>query len=153
MNRIVFVFSSFAIGLLFGVGLLASGLANPAKVLAFLDLAGAWDPSLVLVMGSAVAVAFPFFLLARRRQASLLGSPLHLPAPRGIDRRLVLGSLVFGIGWGLAGFCPGPAVVAAGVGNAGALQFTGAMIAGMVLFECWERRCGGRAGRTLPDAD
>lgn len=146
MRRPLLLAASAAVGLLFGLGLLASGLANPAKVLAFLDLAGAWDPSLMLVMGGAVVVAAPFFALARRRPASLLGAPLLFPPARGIDRRLVLGSLVFGVGWGLVGFCPGPAVVAAGMGEAGALQFLGAMLAGMGLFECWERRCGARAG-------
>lgn len=146
MKRTLLLAASAAIGLLFGIGLLASGLANPAKVLAFLDLAGAWDPSLMLVMGSAVVVAAPFFALAKRREASVLGAPLQFPPARGIDRRLVLGSLVFGVGWGLVGFCPGPAVVAAGMGEAGALQFVGAMLAGMALFECWERRCGSRAG-------
>lgn len=133
------VLASFGLGLLFGVGLLASGLANPAKVLAFLDLAGPWDPSLVLVMGGAVLVALPFFALARRREASLTGAPLHLPGPRPVSRRLVLGSMAFGVGWGLVGFCPGPAVVALGYLDPRALVFAGAMLAGMGLFEAWDR--------------
>lgn len=139
MQKRGFIVVSFLIGLLFGVGLLVSGLANPVKVLAFLDLAGAWDPSLMLVMGGAVVVGLPFFALARRRRTSWLGAPLHLPAPRRVDRRLVIGSLVFGIGWGLAGFCPGPAVVALGLLNGKAAVFVAAMIAGMGLFELWER--------------
>lgn len=143
---------SFLVGLLFGIGLLVSGLANPAKVLAFLDLAGAWDPSLILVMGGAVVVSMPFFAVARRRHASFLGLPLHLPGRRAVDRRLVLGSLAFGIGWGLVGFCPGPAVVALGMLNAKAATFVASMVAGMVLFEAWERfRHAGPAAQDLVD--
>lgn len=134
------MFASFAIGLLFGLGLLLSGLANPAKVLAFLDLAGAWDPSLALVMGGAVLVAMPFFAWARRRQATLTAAPLHLPGPRPLNRRLVLGSLAFGIGWGLVGFCPGPALVALGYLDTRAVVFVASMLAGMVVFEAWDRR-------------
>lgn len=125
-------------GLLFGAGLLVSGMANPAKVLAFLDLAGAWDPSLALVMGGAVAVGLIAFRVAGRRTTSLLGEPMHLPKRRELDRRLVLGSLGFGIGWGLAGFCPGPALVAAGAGEMKALVFVVAMLSGMALFEWLE---------------
>lgn len=140
MSRPVTTLASFLVGLLFGAGLLVSGLANPAKVLAFLDLAGPWDPSLVLVMGAAVLVAMPFFALARRRQRSWLGEPLLLPAPRRADRRLLLGSLAFGVGWGLVGFCPGPAIVALGLRDGRAAVFVAAMLAGMALFEAWERR-------------
>lgn len=139
MKRPSYLLTSFLIGLLFGVGLLLSGLANPAKVLAFLDLAGRWDPSLMLVMGGAIVTAAPVFALARRRQASLSGEPLQFPAPRPVDRRLVLGSLAFGIGWGLVGFCPGPAVVALGMLDSRAVVFVAAMLAGMGLFEAWER--------------
>jgi uncharacterized membrane protein YedE/YeeE len=95
-------------GLLFGIGLIVSGMTNPAKVQSFLDLAGRWDPSLALVMGGAIAVGLPAFSLARRRSHSLLGDPMQLPANRRIDRRLLAGSLLFGAGWGLAGYCPGP---------------------------------------------
>src|SRR3954471_19652609 len=105
---------TFGLGVLFGLGLLLSGMTNPAKVLGFLDLAGAWGPSLAFVLGGAIAVALPLFALADRRARSLLDAPMRLPEPRGIDRRLVLGSLVFGIGWGLAGICPGTAIVLAG---------------------------------------
>jgi uncharacterized membrane protein YedE/YeeE len=127
-------------GLVFGLGLIVSGMADPAKVLGFLDLAGAWDPSLAFVMAGAIAVALVAFALARRRTRSLLGLELQLPQGRGIDRRLVLGSLLFGIGWGLAGFCPGPALVALGMGQAKAAVFVLAMLAGMVIFEWLERR-------------
>jgi hypothetical protein len=133
------LFFSFLSGLVFGLGLLLSGMTNPTKVLGFLDLAGAWDPSLALVMGGALAVAAGAFAVARRRTASLLGEPLRLPVARQIDARLVGGSLLFGIGWGVAGFCPGPALVALGLGSAQAVLFVLAMLAGMGLFELFER--------------
>jgi len=134
------LFTAFAAGLLFGLGLIVSGMANPAKVLGFLDLAGAWDPSLAFVMGGALMVAAPVFALIRKRPRSLLGQPLQLPASRDIDKRLVGGSLLFGVGWGLAGFCPGPAVVALGTGEMKAALFVLAMLAGMGLFELIEAR-------------
>ncbi|MBN7796876.1 YeeE/YedE family protein [Parahaliea mediterranea] len=126
-------------GLIFGLGLLVSGMANPAKVLAFLDIAGDWDPSLALVMAGAIAVGLVAFTLARRRKTSLLGEPMRLPTATQIDRPLVLGSLGFGIGWGLAGFCPGPALVALGAGEAKALVFVAAMLGGMGVFELTRR--------------
>lgn len=132
--------SALLIGLIFGFGLLVSGLANPAKVLAFLDLAGDWDPSLILVMGAAVAASSLAFAVARRRPASLLGDPIRLPTARQLDKRLVLGGLGFGVGWGLAGFCPGPALVALGSGAPQAVVFVVAMLAGMGLYEWLERR-------------
>nr|WP_145548544.1 YeeE/YedE family protein [Variovorax boronicumulans] len=132
-------------GLIFGLGLLVSGMADPAKVLGFLDLAGAWDPSLAFVMAGAIAVGLVAFALARRRTRSLLGLSMQLPSGGRIDRRLVLGGLVFGIGWGLAGFCPGPALVALGMGEAKAAVFVLAMLAGMGIFEWLERRRAGRA--------
>ena len=128
-------FTAFLAGLVFGLGLLLSGMADPAKVLGFLDLAGAWDPSLMFVMGGAVGVGAVAFAFARRHPRSLLGEPMQLPTKTSIDRRLVLGALLFGAGWGLAGFCPGPAVVALGVGEAKAVVFVVAMLAGMGLFE------------------
>lgn len=132
--------TAFAAGLVFGLGLLLAGMANPTKILAFLDLAGSWDPSLGLVMLAAVTIGTPAFTLVRRRERSLLGAPLQLPTAREIDRRLVLGSLAFGIGWGLSGFCPGPALVASAAGYGKALAFVVAMVAGMLLYELLERR-------------
>ena len=134
------VFTSLLAGLVFGLGLIVSGMANPAKVLGFLDLAGAWDPSLAFVMAGAIAVGAVAFALAGKRSTSLIGAEMRLPAARPIDRRLVAGSVVFGIGWGIAGFCPGPALVALGMGETKALIFVGAMLVGMGLFELLERR-------------
>ena len=127
-------------GLVFGIGLIVSGMANPAKVLGFLDLAGAWDPSLALVMAGAIAVGLLGYALARRRPSTPFGDTIALPENDKIDRRLIGGGLVFGIGWGLAGFCPGPALVALGMGNARAQIFVAAMLAGMAIFEVLERR-------------
>ena len=134
------VFTSLLAGLVFGLGLIVSGMANPAKVLGFLDLAGAWDPSLAFVMAGAIAVAAVTFALAKRRTVSLLGTDMRLPNSRDIDRRLVIGSVLFGIGWGVAGFCPGPGLVALGMGEPKALVFVGAMLVGMGVFELAERR-------------
>ena len=121
------------VGLLFGLGLCLSGMTDPRKVLGFLDLAGAWDPSLAFVMGSAVAVAFLAFRVALRRGRALSGEPLHLPAAKEIDVRLILGSLVFGVGWGLVGLCPGPAIADIGFLDGRAALFVLAMAAGMAL--------------------
>ncbi|MDR6427422.1 hypothetical protein FB547_105175 [Variovorax beijingensis] len=134
------VFTSFLAGLVFGLGLIVSGMANPAKVLGFLDVGGRWDPSLAFVMGGAIAVGAIAFAVARRRTRSFLGAAMRLPASRAIDRRLVLGSVLFGIGWGVAGFCPGPGLVAAGMGEVKALVFVAAMLAGMAGYELIERR-------------
>lgn len=131
MHRLV----EFLIGLLFGLGLILSGMTDPGKVIGFLDLAGAWDPSLAFVMGGAIAVGFFAFAAAKKRGAAFLGGAMQIPTARDIDRRLVIGSLVFGVGWGLAGFCPGPAVVATGAGYWQALLFTLAMLAGMAVHE------------------
>ena len=118
-------------GLLFGIGLIVSGMSDPAKVLGFLDLAGPWDPSLALVMAGAIAVGWVAFRLAGRRSTSLLGLKMNLPGATQIDRRLIAGSLMFGVGWGIAGFCPGPALVALGMGQAKAVVFVLAMLAGI----------------------
>ena len=134
------VLTSLLAGLVFGLGLLVSGMANPAKVLGFLALAGAWDPSLALVMAGAVSVAAVAFALASKRTVSLLGAEMRLPTSRHLDRRLMGGSLLFGIGWGLAGFCPGPGLVALGMGNVKALVFVASMLMGMGAFELLERR-------------
>lgn len=132
--------SAFIVGLIFGIGLLVSGMANPEKVLGFLDLAGAWDPSLALVMGGAVGVGLVAFSVARGRAVSMLGEPIRLPERRDLDAPLIFGALGFGAGWGLVGFCPGPALVALGALEIKALVFVAAMIAGMGLYELIERR-------------
>ncbi len=127
--------SAFAVGLVFGLGLILAGMANPAKVQGFLDITGAWDPSLAFVMGGAIAVSLLPFTFAKRIQRAVLGWPMSLPTVTGIDLRLVLGSVAFGAGWGLAGFCPGPALVALGTGELKVIVFVIAMIAGMGMFE------------------
>lgn len=134
------IFFSLLSGLIFGVGLIISGMANPSKVLGFLDITGKWDPSLAFVMGGALVVGFFAFKLANKQTASLLGLDMKLPNANHIDRRLVIGSLLFGIGWGIAGFCPGPAVVSLGMGGIKAVVFVVAMLAGMGIFELLERR-------------
>lgn len=129
-----------AVGVVFGLGLIASGMVNPAKVLSFLDIAGHWDPSLGLVMAGAISVAALAFALARRRTSSWLGLPMHWPVATKPDRRIVGGSVLFGVGWGLAGICPGPALVGLATGNSGFVIFVVAMLGGMALFELFERR-------------
>ncbi|MEI8403050.1 MAG: DUF6691 family protein [Alcaligenaceae bacterium] len=132
--------SEFIVGLVFGLGLLLSGMTDPGKVLGFLDLFGQWDPSLAFVMGGAILVAFFAFALAKKRASTFLGGALSLPTSNVIDKRLVIGSLLFGAGWGLAGFCPGPALVSMAAGQEKALIFVAAMVLGMVGFELVERR-------------
>ena len=129
------VLASLLAGLVFGLGLIVSGMADPAKVIGFLDLAGRWDRSLALVMGGAVSVGLLAFFVTRHRTVSLLGAAMKLPTARHVDRRLVLGSTLFGIGWGIAGFCPGPGLVALGMGEVKAAVFVAAMLAGMGVFE------------------
>ncbi|RZJ58834.1 MAG: YeeE/YedE family protein [Acidovorax sp.] len=131
--------TAFVSGLVFGIGLIVSGMADPNKVLGFLDLAGPWDPSLGFVMAGAIGIGLVAFAIAKRRTQSFLGTPMKLPDARGIDRRLVSGSLLFGVGWGVAGFCPGPALVAVGMGEAKAIIFVAAMLGGMGIFELMER--------------
>lgn len=125
-------------GLLFGIGLTVSGMANPAKVLGFLDLAGQWDPSLAFVMAGAIAIGSLAFSAARHRNRSYLGLPMQLPISRDITPRLIFGSTAFGVGWGLAGFCPGPALVAIGAGYPKAVGFVAAMAAGMAAVDLIE---------------
>ena len=127
-------------GLLFGMGLLLAGMANPAKVQAFLDLAGAWDPSLALVMVGAIAVALLPLQWARGQSQALLGGAMCLPGKRAIDRPLIVGSLLFGMGWGLAGICPGPALALLLTGQAGIFLFIAAMLAGMALHTLLQRQ-------------
>ena len=149
----MYALSAFVAGLVFGIGLIVSGMVNPAKILGFLDFAGAWDPSLAVVMAAAVAVGVVAFAVARKRASAWLGTPMELPAARSVDRGLVLGSLAFGVGWGLAGFCPGPALVALGAGKMQALVFVAAMLAGMLVFELAERaRWSGRRQSAGPGA-
>ena len=125
MSRLVGWVVPLVAGLLFGLGLIVSGMMDPAKVQAFLDVGGRWDPSLALVMGGAIAVALPVFQLARRR---------HPAVPHGpVEGRLIVGSVLFGIGWGLSGYCPGPALVAASAGSAEALGYAVAMGLGMII--------------------
>jgi len=134
------IFSAFTTGLVFGIGLIIAGMADPQKVLGFLDIGGHWDPSLALVMVGAIAVAAIAFRVAAPRRRSLLGLPLQLPATREIDGRLAGGSILFGIGWGLAGICPGPALVLLGAGMSKGAVFVLAMLCGMVVFELLQRR-------------
>ena len=126
-------------GLIFGVGLIISGMTNPAKVIGFLDIFGNWDPSLGCVMGGAIAVGFMAFAYAKSRSKALLGAPMRLPISQKIDLRLLVGALAFGAGWGLAGFCPGPAIVSLISGGSKAWIFTLAMLAGMGIFDMGER--------------
>jgi uncharacterized membrane protein YedE/YeeE len=131
--------TAFIVGLVFGIGLILAGMTDPAKVQGFLDLAGDWDPSLAFVMGGAILVGAVGFRFARGRQRALLGGAMRLPTAGTIDRRLVLGGLTFGVGWGLAGFCPGPALASLASGRSEPLIFAAAMVAGMALFELIER--------------
>ena len=126
--------SAFAVGLLFGLGLLVSGMADPAKVLAFLDVTGRWDPSLALVMAGAVAVSAAGYHLTRRRGRPVLAPRLDVPARRDLDARLIAGAAIFGLGWGLAGLCPWPALTILTIAPAEAVTFVAAMVAGMLLF-------------------
>ncbi len=137
-------------GLIFGLGLILAGMANPAKVLAFLDLAGWWDPSLGLVMGGAIAVGLIAFKIAGKRSSSFLGLPMNLPTSRIIDKRLVIGGLVFGIGWGLVGICPAPAFVLLGTGSIKGIVFLVAMLIGMGLFELFESYCKSKQASKKP---
>jgi len=130
---------SFGAGLVFGAGLILSGMTDPGKVIGFLDVAGSWDPSLALVMAGAILVGFFAFRSAGRRGRTFLGGALHLPNRRDVDLRLLGGSAVFGIGWGLAGFCPGPALVSFASGVDQAAVFVAAMLGGMLLHRAAER--------------
>jgi hypothetical protein len=125
----------FIAGLVFGLGLIVSGMSNPAKVIHFLDIAGQWDPSLAFVMLGAIPVAFVGFRLIEKRGQTVYQEPLHLPGVQRVSRPLVVGGFVFGVGWAMAGFCPGPALVALGAGYGKALVFVVAMIAGMLIHD------------------
>jgi len=137
--------AAFVAGLVFGLGLLLSGMADPGKVIGFLDLAGRWDPSLAFVMAGAIAVGAVAFAFGKRRARSFLGAAMHVPTRRDVDARLVLGSVVFGVGWGVAGFCPGPALVSFGSGQDKAAVFVAAMLGGMLFYHAAERLTSSRA--------
>jgi uncharacterized membrane protein YedE/YeeE len=140
MTRVI----EFFVGLLFGLGLLLSGMTDPAKVQGFLDLAGAWDPSLAFVMGGGVGIGLLGFAWAKKQAVSMSGNMFHWPELLRVDRALVLGSMMFGVGWGLAGFCPGPALVSMAGGNDKAWVFVMAMVLGMLVFNrvCQPKRNG-----------
>jgi uncharacterized membrane protein YedE/YeeE len=132
--------TAFICGVVFGLGLLLAGMVNPTKVLGFLDLAGQWDPSLGLVMVGAIGAALIPLQWSSKRTRSMLGLPMRMPTARGLDRRLVGGSLVFGVGWGIAGVCPGPALALVLSGHWQILVFVFAMLAGMAIFNLLESR-------------
>lgn len=138
-KNLLYRFAEFVVGLLFGIGLMLSGMTDPSKVIGFLDLFGAWDPSLALVMGGAILVGVFAFTIAKKRTTTFLGGVLRFPTNTDIDKKLVIGSLMFGTGWGLAGFCPGPALVSMADGQPKALLFVLAMLVGMVGFELMDR--------------
>lgn len=131
--------SEFLVGLLFGLGLILSGMTDPGKVLGFLDISGMWDPSLALVMAGAIAVGFFAFAIAKKRTVNFLGGALHLPKSNQIDKPLVIGAMLFGAGWGLAGFCPGPGLVSLASGNLKGAVFVALMLVGMQFFEMFNR--------------
>lgn len=130
--RLIF---SFLAGFIFSIGLLISGMANPAKVLGFLDITGLWDPSLIFVMVGAIVIAFFAFRYIKHHPKTLFGEAINIPNSQLIDKKLIFGSVLFGVGWGLIGLCPGPAIVAIGAGNLYALYFTTAMIIGMLIYQ------------------
>ena len=136
---------ALACGLLFGIGLIASGMTDPSKIQGFLDLFGSWDPSLAFVMAAAVLVGIVGFAIARRRKLAWSGEPIELPQSRTIDGRLLVGGVLFGIGWGIGGLCPGPAVTALGAGFAPAFWFAAAMLVGMALHDRFLRTWLARA--------
>ncbi len=139
LHKNLYRLTEFLVGLLFGLGLMLSGMTDPGKVIGFLDLFGAWDPSLTLVMGGAILVGFFAFTIAKKRTTTFLGGVLRFPTNMDIDKKLLFGSLLFGAGWGLAGFCPGPALVSMADGQPKSLVFVLAMLAGMLGFELMDR--------------
>jgi uncharacterized protein len=138
-HHLKMILFSFASGLIFGLGLILAGMANPAKVLGFLDVAGTWDPSLAFVMAGAIMIGFLAFLFAKKRTQSFLGLPMQMPTNQLIDKRLVFGSAIFGIGWGLAGICPGPGIVLLGAGETKGLVFVSALVLGVLIFRLIDR--------------
>ncbi|MGA8010272.1 MAG: DUF6691 family protein [Thiomonas sp.] len=130
---------AFLSGILFGIGLLLSGMTDPAKVIAFLDIDGAWDPSLILVMITAVLVTLVPMQMAQRRVKSVIGQKVAFPITNGITGKLLLGSAIFGIGWGMTGLCPGPSLASLAASTWQEWLFFGSMVTGMVGFELWQR--------------
>lgn len=130
----------YLIGVVFGVGILISGMANPAKVLNFFDVFGTWDPSLAFVMGGALAVTFIGYRVVLKQPAPMADPKFHLPTKRDIDTRLIAGSATFGVGWGIAGFCPGGALPALGTGNISVLIFVAALVVGIWVATWAQRR-------------
>ncbi|HML81664.1 MAG: YeeE/YedE family protein [Betaproteobacteria bacterium] len=141
---------AFLSGIVFGIGLLVSGMTDPAKVIAFLDIAGPWDPSLILVMVTAVVVALVPMQLAQRRARSLVGEKIAFPSTKGITGKLILGSAIFGIGWGMTGLCPGPSLASLAASTWQEWLFFSSMVAGMIGFELWQRM--GQRTRSAPAA-
>lgn len=153
MKKLLNTVTAFAAGLIFGIGLIFAGMTDPSKVIGFLDIAGNWDPSLAFVMGGAILVGLFAFRCAKRCATSVLGEEMRLPTNHTIDKPLVIGSLLFGAGWGLVGFCPGPALTSLGSGNGKAMIFVIAMVAGMAIVEFVQRlRAGSPDGNALPGA-
>lgn len=134
------ILMSLLAGLLFGIGLIVSGMTDPAKVLGFLDITRIWDPSLAFVMSGAIVTGLLIFQIAIRRGRSALGNKLFLPSASHVDKRLVIGAVSFGIGWGLSGICPGPALILLSSGSKKGMIFFTAMLLGMCLFEYFEHR-------------
>lgn len=147
MKSHINTFSALGAGLVFGIGLIFAGMTDPSKVIGFLDVAGKWDPSLAFVMGGAIFVGLFAFKKAKRRDTSLLGEIMRIPTSQVITKPLIIGSVLFGAGWGLGGFCPGPGITALGTGNPKAAIFVIGMVAGMLIFE-WLTR----ARAEVPDA-
>jgi uncharacterized membrane protein YedE/YeeE len=132
--------AAFAAGILFAVGLCIGGMTNPAKVIAFLDIAGDWDPALAFVMGGAIAVYAPSYRIITGRRHPVLEGEFSLPTKTDVDKRLILGAVAFGIGWGLVGLCPGPALVAMMTGRLELAIYGAAMVTGMLAFRMWDSR-------------
>lgn len=126
-------------GVLFGLGLLVAGMGNPQKIRSFLDITGNWDPSLLVTMAVAMSISMVAFVIAKRRKTSFCGEPVQLPSNTRIDKPLLTGALLFGIGWGLAGICPGPGILLSGMGNIKGIVFTFSMITGMYIFHIYTR--------------
>ncbi len=147
-TALIAILTAAAAGVLFGVGLGISGMSRPTKVLAFLDVSGAWDPSLAFVMAGAIGVHFLAVVAAKRRERTALGGIFHWPKPAAIDKALLVGAAMFGIGWGLGGFCPGPALLGAAAGDATSIVFVVAMIAGMIARHLSARRAAMGASGT-----